>query len=120
MKTPSLTVTASLESRSSLADVTHPNLVQLYELQSEDQRWFFTMELVEGLSFIEYAGTTADELADTTQVHPLPAPVVRHDFVRLRAALRQLAEGLCALHRAGKLHCDIKLTARPIACSGDI
>ncbi len=102
----------------SLADVTHPNLVQLYELQSEDQRWFFTMELVEGLDFIEYAGATAGELSDTTQVHPLPVPVVRHDFHRLRAALRQLAEGLCALHRAGKLHCDIKPTNLRITADG--
>ncbi len=102
----------------SLADVTHPNLVQLYELQSEDRRWFFTMELVEGLDFLEYAGAAADELSDTTQVHPLPAPVVRHDFGRLRGALRQLAEGLCALHRAGKLHCDIKPTNLRVTADG--
>ncbi len=102
----------------SLADVTHPNLVQLYELQSEAQRWFFTMELVEGLDFIEYAGSAADELSETTQIHPLPAPVVRHDFVRLRGALRQLAEGLCALHRAGKLHCDIKPTNLRVTAGG--
>ncbi len=102
----------------SLADVTHPNLVQLYELQSEQQRWFFTMELVEGLDFIEYAGTTAGELSDTTQVHPLPVPVVRHDFNRLRAVLRQLAEGLCALHRVGKLHCDIKPTNLRVTSEG--
>ncbi len=102
----------------SLADVAHPNLVQLYELQSENQRWFFTMELVEGQDFIEYAGATADELSDTTQVHPLREPVVRHDFERLRAALRQLAEGLCALHRAGKLHCDIKPTNLRVTSGG--
>ncbi len=102
----------------SLADVTHPNLVQLYELQSEDQRWFFTMELVEGLDFIEYAGASADEPSDTTQIHPLPAPVVSHDFDRLRGALRQLAEGLCALHRVGKLHCDIKPTNLRITADG--
>ncbi len=102
----------------SLADVTHPNLVQLFELQSEDQRWFFTMELVEGQNFIEYAGTIADEDSETTQVHPLPAPVVQHDFKRLRAVLRQLAEGLCALHRAGKLHCDIKPTNLRVTAEG--
>src|SRR5262249_12571078 len=36
---------------------------------------------------------------------PLTAP---EEFDRLRAALAQLAEGVCALHAAGKLHRDIK------------
>ena len=71
-----------------LADIYHPNLVTLYELIADGEEWFFTMELVHGLPFRDYAGPG--------------------DLERTRAALRQLAESVCAVHQAGKLHCDLK------------
>jgi eukaryotic-like serine/threonine-protein kinase len=86
-----------------LADVHHPNLVELHELFCADGLWFFTMELVEGPTLLEYV---RGHPADASQVSsPLQTA---SQFLRLRRALRQLGDGLCALHAAGTLHRDIK------------
>jgi hypothetical protein len=76
----------------SLADIVHPNLVSLHELHTTGGQWFFTMELVEGVTF-------------ATWVRPDRGPL---DEDRLRAALPQLVEGVLALHVGGKLHRDLK------------
>jgi serine/threonine protein kinase len=80
-----------------LADIDHPNLITLYELSAEGEHWFFTMELVE-VDFLSYVSPPAQP-ADS-----LPSL----DLDRLRDAFRELAEGVRALHQAGKLHCDLK------------
>jgi serine/threonine protein kinase len=86
-----------------LAGVAHPNLVQLHELHSVGERWFFTMELVLGVDFLSWVRADAPpEL--------LPSGVIFHRpaLDRLRPALRQLCEGIATLHAAGKLHRDVK------------
>ena len=37
-----------------LQDLRHPNLVRLDELFVDDGRWFFTMERVAGITFVDY------------------------------------------------------------------
>src|SRR5262249_19838761 len=66
-----------------MQDVQHVNLVQLGELMSDEGRWFFTMELVSGESFLEHVRGERGGGFDED---------------RLRSALWQLAQGLGALH----------------------
>ena len=49
-----------------LLGVAHPNLVTLYELISDGQNWFLTMELLDGVNFLQY-------------VRDEPPPAIRPD-----------------------------------------
>ncbi len=92
-----------------LADLQHPNLVTLYDLIVEEGIWLFTMELVRGADFTAYCGR------DTAA--PGQAPL---DETRLRPALRQLVEGVHALHEAGKLHRDLKPSNVMVTATGRV
>src|ERR1700722_1094995 len=70
-----------------LADISHPNVVQLYELFSAEDRWFFTMELVDGCDLLTWVHSS---LPLTTPPSLRPRFRVR-DTAKLRDAFRQLA-----------------------------
>ncbi|MEO7730099.1 MAG: AAA family ATPase, partial [Kofleriaceae bacterium] len=86
-----------------LANVTHPNLVALYELFVLDDFSFFTMEFVDGVSFIEYVRSAPE--ADLSEGKSGTGGWI---VERLGTATRQLVLGLSIVHAAGRVHRDIK------------
>ena len=51
----------------SLQNLSHPNLVALYELISEDGHWSFTMELVNGVDFLKYVRGSQANVEGTSE-----------------------------------------------------
>lgn len=122
----------------SLADLSHPNLVALYDLVADADDCFFTMEMLDGQDLLAYlwGKPTTDDLAlamTTTRApdsyEPITQPVRRapskseatHPYIdvgpvlhtpciieRLRLALPQLVAGLVAIHESRHVHRDIK------------
>ena len=74
-----------------LADVAHPNLVAFHDLCVNDDHCFFTMELVDGDTFVSYVRQPESGRGE-----------------RLRRALPQLVAGVEELHRRGIQHRDLK------------
>src|SRR5262245_48632375 len=78
-----------------LADIVHPSLVALYELHAVGDDWYFTMELVEGVSFIDWVRPS--KIAGPKRTRQDIASATVHEM-RLRSALVQLIDALIALH----------------------
>nr|MBA3452396.1 serine/threonine-protein kinase PknK [Deltaproteobacteria bacterium] len=101
-----------------LADIVHPNLVTLHELHAAAGDWYFTMELIEGVSFIDWVRPPRSVAGPTRTRQDIAASPV--NTARLRAAMVQLVDALVALHKAGKLHRDLKPSNVLVAAQGRV
>ena len=74
----------------SLAAIKHPNIIEIYDFESDEETMFFSMEHVKGLSF-----------AELVQSRKMAVNELIGLFVKI-------ANALAAVHEAGLLHRDIK------------
>jgi hypothetical protein len=91
-----------------LADLHHPNVVKLYDLQRAADAWFLTMEFVDGAD-LQRELIPTDSLAtyDELRVTPKDGPDAAR-IQRIAGVFHQLALGIHAMHEAGMLHRDLK------------
>jgi eukaryotic-like serine/threonine-protein kinase len=101
----------------SILEVRHPNLVQVHELFGEGDRWYFTMERIDGIDPIRWLSSDAvldatfDTLADPTlwEVSSSPEGIEADGHAdEIRHVFRQIALGLTALHEVSLVHRDLK------------
>lgn len=106
------------------AQTHHTNLVQLYELTVQDDGTvFYTMELLDGVDPRVYCAKplsaaapdapASDQTMETARPHAFDEARVRHVF-------RQLCDGVQAIHRAGKLHRDLKWANTLVLADGTL
>jgi len=85
-----------------VASLSHPHLVSLYDLYHEDDRYFYTMELVDGRDiyhFVNQHGHVVRDPRELTQGARLE---------RVFQSFTQLLQALDYLHSNGCIHRDIK------------
>jgi len=83
-----------------LAKLSHPHVVQVFELGTFRSQVFVAMEFVEGQTLREWSPGSN---SSSTKANPNPNPLLE-----ILAVFVQAGEGLAAAHRAGLVHRDFK------------
>jgi len=94
----------------SLAGISHPNLVKLYELGQDATSAFFTMEYLEGEDLRQHLEMDAHQTRASLRAAAANdnGKAERSRIMLVLRAFEQLATGVRALHAAGLLHRDLK------------
>lgn len=97
-----------------IARLSHPNLVSLYDLHCEDGRYFYTMELLDGVDIYVYVNGSQLIVEDP---HRLADPL---RTAKVRASMVQLLGALAYLHDRGRVHRDIKPSNILVSPTGEV
>jgi serine/threonine protein kinase len=114
-----------------LSHLVHPNLIGIHDLYSDQGRWFFTMDLVDGVDFVKYVRGAAPPagavgafasrgLSIVQKYRSIRAREARFQEEKLRDALQQLVTGVAAIHDSGKLHRDLKPSNVMVTAQGRV
>ncbi len=87
-----------------LSQLSHPNLIKLYDAYCEGQLRYFSMELVEGRTIREWFKRQSTKPGNR--------------WTELQRVLAQLASAIHYLHEHGVIHCDVKSSNMMIASGG--
>lgn|GEM_PF-5606303 len=85
--------------------LTHPNIIQVFDFDRDGDRYFMTMELLEGRSLVD--------ILRAQRARPLP-------FDRAASIVTGLCKGLEHAHRQGIVHADIKPGNIFVTTSGQV
>ncbi|HKU37556.1 MAG TPA: serine/threonine-protein kinase [Polyangiales bacterium] len=93
-----------------IADMSHPNLVKVYELGHAGEGYFLAMEYVPGRDLQAHLEVEREVRAPAGLEAAFSQFALRRAWLQDSAlpAFHQLAVGVHALHRAGMLHRDLK------------
>ncbi|MDP7113946.1 MAG: serine/threonine-protein kinase, partial [Myxococcota bacterium] len=96
-----------------LGELRHPNLIELYDFARDEETWFFTMELIEGVDLVAYLdGVRASESAYLASMESAVGDRVSGERVTpTREIFRVMAEigaAVAYLHEQGTIHRDLK------------
>jgi serine/threonine-protein kinase len=83
----------------SAAILSHPNIIQIYEVGETDEFLFFAMQLVQGRSLADYIKAARKHLMPSRRILPIRATI---DIVR------KVLDALDYAHRQDTIHRDIK------------
>ena len=85
-------------------ELTHPNIVRIYDFHDVDGRWGISMQHIRGKNLDEWR----TKLAPWQSMGGAKSDIRFYDVEHIKDWVRQLCSALSYVHEANIIHCDIK------------